>query len=84
MINTKNFTKPTYTYVFPSKEKANAFSLELTSRNASVKVQTPIKDNVPQEKRVLVTGTGSLNFDMVLEAQMESIAKEYNGIKFPW
>lgn len=76
--------KKTYTYAFSTETGADSFLKELAKTNVSATVQHPLTDNKPQLKRVLVTGTGSLNYDLVLKTQMENLAKKYDGVLFPW
>ena len=72
--------KPTYTYLFENEVNAESFFRAIAYTNISSNVQYPISNGIPNKKQVMVTGTGSLNFDMVLRNKLEETAEDFRGV----
>ena len=75
--------KPTYLYSFISSEESEKFLKQANNHYASAFAQHPQINGNPNVFRVLVTGTGSLTYDIALKNYLDSQASELNGFYIP-
>ena len=75
--------KPTYAYLFASEADASEFLKCANKHCNSSFAQHPQKNGVPDSKRVLVTGSGSTIFDLILKEYLDQKADELDGVYQP-
>ena len=75
--------KPAYMYEFPTEEAANQFySLAMFHQKSKI-VQHPQQNGVQDSLRVLVTGSGSNVYDMLLRLDLTKQAEALGGRLVP-
>ena len=80
---TKSHHNPTFKFEFPDLNSASLFYQFARSQDRSTNVQYPLSSdgNGGRDcKQVLVTGVGSLIFDMRLKKLLEDKANELGGV----
>ena len=65
--------KPVYTYTFNSVEASKQFYLYARQHSDSTNVLHPQTNAIPDQLKVLVIGTGSLNFDLLLKQNLDQV-----------
>lgn len=75
--------KPTFKYTFPTEAGAKEFLQYATAHYHSSFAQHPVINNVPDLCSVLVTGSASTNYDLLLRSDLDGKAKELDGEYIP-
>lgn len=75
--------KPTFKYTFLTEDNAAEFLQYANDHYHSSFAQHPVTDNVPDLLSVLVTGSASTNYDLILRNDLDNKAKELKGEYVP-
>lgn len=75
--------KPTFKYTFSTEDNAAKFLQYANAHYHSSFAQHPVTNNVPDQRSVLVTGSASTNYDLLLRNDLDGKAKELDGEYIP-
>ena len=72
--------KPMFVFQFPSAESASSFMEYAIHHSSATRVQNPLNNCILDLTKVLVSGAGSIIFDMNLKEDLVSEAKSLGGV----
>ena len=72
--------KPMFVFQFPTTESANSFMEYAIHHSSSTRVQNPLNNCIRDSTKVLVSGVGSIIFDMNLQKDLVSEASALGGV----
>lgn len=73
--------KPCFKYHFQNVQGAEDFLRYATEQIACSYAQHPLNNGIRDKYRVLVTGSGSMNYDMYLQSSLDKMATVCGGIR---